>query len=791
MRGTGDSEDATPSPPESTLPAPPSELAPRDMIGPYHILEKIGEGGMGEAFLAEQLSPVRRRVALKLIKLGMDTKEVVARFESERQALALLNHPNIAHVFDAGSTPDGRPYFAMEFIQGISIREYCDTQRLTVPERLRLFTEVCEGVQHAHQKGIIHRDLKPSNILVTVQDGEPVPKIIDFGIAKATSQRLTESTLHTSVGHLMGTPAYMSPEQADYTLLDIDTRTDVYSLGAVLYELLTGELPLGVAALQAQGYEEIIRSIREIEPMKPSARVATNANAAAPIAKSLGGDARSLARDLRGDLDWVVLKALEKDRTRRYGSVSELAADIERHLNHEPVLACHPSTPYRVRKFIRRHRVSVAAGAAVGLALIAGIVGTSVGLVRAREAERKARVAERKAHDEAETATEVTNLMVDVFRTSDPSQAPTSESIASGESRGSKITAREVLDNGAERIRHSLTGKPVVRARLMSVIGNAYAGLGLSADAEPLLRESLAMQERTYGPNSSEVANSIWDLAWARGPERYPGETLDLQRRALAIRQKTLGPRHIDTAYSDWAVGITMPRNEGSSEAQVYIKRALEIFQSMPGKGDQGASWCLNDLGLIQVEEGRFNEALVNFREALRLKEKFYGPEHHDLAMGLNDVGYTLMLLGRYSEALPFLEKAVQMDVKCLGPEHPFVGNTLQSLGECLRLMGRTTEARRILEHAVKVDERGTASHQSLAIVYADLGWRAKAGVQFQRAIEQIEAGGDPRKVADWFETYAAALDRNGRGREAAALRARAKDLRGSPANSNALRRLR
>jgi eukaryotic-like serine/threonine-protein kinase len=778
MRGPDRSGNTPPTPSESTFSASPSGTAPHGTVGPYRILEKIGEGGMGEAFLAEQTFPVRRRVALKLIKRGMDTKEVVARFESERQALALLNHPNIAHVFDAGSTPDGRPYFAMEFVQGISIREYCDTQRLAVPDRLRLFMEVCEGVQHAHQKGIIHRDLKPSNILVTVQDGKAVPKIIDFGIAKATSQRLTESTLHTSVGHLMGTPAYMSPEQADYTLLDIDTRTDVYSLGAVLYELLTGELALGKANPQAQGYEEIIRSIREVEPMRPSARVTT---AAAPVARSLGDDVRTLARDLRGDLDWIVLKALEKDRTRRYDSASELAADIERHLTHEPVLASPPSTPYRVRKFVRRHRVSVAAGVAVGLALIAGIVGTSVGLVRAQEAEHKARVAERKAREEAETATEVTDLMADVFRTSDPSQAAANQFTASGEARGSKITAREVLDKGAERIQQRLVGKPVVRARLMGVIGNAYAGLGLDAAAEPLLRESLAMQEKTYGPNSPEVATSLWDLTWGLGQERYPGEALDLQRRALAIRQKALGPRHLDTAYSEWGVGISVPRKDGSSEARLHIRRALEIFQSIPGQGERGASWCLNDLGLILVEEGNYGEALPYFREALRLKEKFYGPEHPDVAGGLNDIGYNLMLMGRYSEALPLLEKAVRMEVKCLGPQHPAIAGTLHSLGECLRRMGRNAEARRILERAVKLDDGYTEIHQSLAVLYAGLGLGAEADLQFRRAAEQIAARGDTRQVADWYEKYAAEIDRDGRSEEAAVLRARAKNVRGIP----------
>jgi non-specific serine/threonine protein kinase/serine/threonine-protein kinase len=744
-------------------------------VGPFRLLEKIGEGGMGEVFLADQTSPVRRRVALKLIKLGMDTKEVVARFESERQALALLNHPNIAHVFDAGSTPDGRPYFAMEFVQGLSIRDYCTRERLTVPERLRLFIQACEGVQHAHQKGIIHRDLKPSNILVALQDGKPVPKIIDFGIAKATSQRLTESTLHTAVGHLVGTPAYMSPEQADFSLLDIDTRTDVYSLGAVLYELLTGVLPLDQGAARAQGYEEIIRSIREVEPVRPSTRLTTGAvSEAAVTAKSFRADAPSLARELRGDLDWIVLKALEKDRTRRYDSVSELAADIERHLNHEPVLASPPSTPYRVRKFIRRHRVGVAAGAGVGLALIAGVVGTSVGLVRAREAERKARV-------EAETATEVTTFMVDLFHVSDPSEA-----------RGNTITAREVLDKGAKKIQQQLTDKPVVRTRLMDAIGNVYASLGLGEEAEPVLREVLAMREKVHGPISPEVATSLMSLAAAvPGREKYPGEAVALSRRALAIRQKALGPRHIDTAYSERALGTHLfTTMHDIPEAKQHLQRALGIFQSMPGKGDQGVSWCLNDLGQMMIDEEKYDEALKSCREALILKEKILGPEDPDVAIGLNNVGWTLLFLGRYAEARPLLMRSVEISERHFGPEHAFNSMGLQSLGECLRLLGENAAARDTLERAVQLSKhwsnsteavQGLLAHESLGALYTDTGQHARAESNFRRAVAGFERGGNKSELARTLEKYARLRDREGRPQEAAGLRARAAEVRSSP----------
>ncbi|MHC4108277.1 MAG: serine/threonine protein kinase, partial [Planctomycetota bacterium] len=286
-------------------------------VGPYHLLQRVGEGGMGEVWLAEQGKPVRRQVALKLIKAGMDTKQVVARFESERQALALMNHPNIARVFDAGETEQGRPYFAMEYVKGVSIIEYCDTHRLRTRDRLELFVQVCEGVQHAHQKGVIHRDIKPSNVLVAIQDDRPVPKIIDFGVAKATEQRLTEKTMFTQLGALIGTPEYMSPEQADLTGLDVDTRTDVYSLGVLLYEMLVGVLPFDSKELRKAGFDEIRRRIREDEPSRPSTRVSTLGESAADSARNRKTDPGTLSRRLRGDLDWITMKALEKDRTRR------------------------------------------------------------------------------------------------------------------------------------------------------------------------------------------------------------------------------------------------------------------------------------------------------------------------------------------------------------------------------------------------------------------------------------------------------------------------------------------
>ncbi|MBX7209562.1 MAG: protein kinase [Verrucomicrobiaceae bacterium] len=377
-----------------TLPSqrvlPPSEKS-GDRIGPYKLLQEIGQGGFGTVWMADQEQPVRRRVALKIIKLGMDTKEVVARFEQERQALAMMDHPNIARVFDAGATEQGRPFFVMELVRGMKITDYCDEKGLSTAERVELFILVCQAVQHAHQKGIIHRDLKPSNILVTVNDGKAVPKVIDFGVAKATQGKLADGTLFTQFEQMVGTPLYMSPEQAEMTSLDVDTRSDIYSLGVLLYELLTGRTPIDTATFAKAGMGEIRRIIREVDPVLPSARLKTlDGNTLSTTAKRRHTDPAKLPGTLRGDIDWIVMKCLEKDRARRYDTANGLAMDLQRHLANEVVVARPPTAAYLLSKLIRRNKVAFAAGTAIAASLVIGIAASVWQAVRATQAEKKA-----------------------------------------------------------------------------------------------------------------------------------------------------------------------------------------------------------------------------------------------------------------------------------------------------------------------------------------------------------------------------------------------------------------
>ncbi len=637
---------------EST--ALPSDVQlPESTIGPYHLIQRIGQGGMGEVWMAEQREPVRRTVAVKIIKHGMDTAQVVARFEAERQALAMLDHPAIARIYDAGATLRGRPYFAMEYVHGEPITRYCDRHRLSTADRIALFLRVCEGVQHAHQKGIIHRDLKPSNVLVTLQDGGPAPKIIDFGIAKATSQRLTEHTLFTALGVLVGTPEYMSPEQAEMTGLDVDTRTDVYSLGVMLYELLVGSLPFDPHALREAGLDEIRRRIREVDPPRPSTKVGTLGDSSIESARNRRTEPARLASQLKGDLDWIAMKALEKDRTRRYGVVSDLAADLDRHLKHQPVLAGPPSAVYKARKFARRHRFGVSA-AAVFLVLLVGftvVLAVQAGRI-ARERDRANREAAR-ANLEAASATQVADFLAGLFRVSDPAEA-----------RGRPLTAREVLDKGAARIDSDLSRDPMLQSRLLMTMGDVYRNLGALDRAEQLVD------------------------------------------RALQIRRGRLGPEHPDTLRASSLLGCIYDFRGKTDQAEQLLVSTLSSERRILGDDHPNTLKTLANLANLYDSQGRYDKSEPLMREVQERRRKVLGADHLDTIASGHNLAIADYRAGRYAEAEQRMLGVVAAFSRVAGGDHPNTLLAQDMLATIYEEMDRPADAKRILEQVYETRRR-------------------------------------------------------------------------------------
>jgi non-specific serine/threonine protein kinase/serine/threonine-protein kinase len=705
-------EDPTESESVEELPSSPEH----GQIGPFRLLQKLGEGGMGEVFLAEQIEPVRRRVALKIIKWGMDTKAVVARFEGERQALAMMSHPNVAKVFDAGATTQGRPYFVMELVKGESITEYCDRQRLTTPERLELFKQVCEGLQHAHQKGIIHRDIKPSNILVQIEGDKPTPKIIDFGVAKATEQRLTEKTVFTELGQVIGTPEYMSPEQAEMTVQDIDTRTDVYSLGVLLYELLVGALPFDPQELRRAGFDEIRRRIREDDPSKPSTRVSTLGDASADSARKRRTDPHSLARQLRGDLDWITMKALEKDRIRRYGSAYELAADIDRHLRDDAVLASPPSAAYRAGKFVRRHRTGVLL-ATLAVVFLAGVA------VRERvQFNRIAKERDRAAR-EAATASQALDFMVEMFEVSDPCEA-----------RGNSVTAREILDQGASRIVNSLEGQPEVRARLMGTMGRVYAKLGLYGQAEPLFDEALETWRNELGENHPSTLCSMSNLANLYVSQGRHAEAEPLYLETLESERPRQGDVSLCTLQSMSGLAMVYRSQGRYDEAEPLYLEALEAKRRALGNDDPGTLRAMHSLASLYRSQARHDEAETLQLEALEIQRRVLGDDHPDTLLSMNGLATTYRSQGRYDEAEPLYLEALEARKRVLGPDHRFTIGSMSGLASLYSRQGRYDEAEPLLRGAVEVRKRTLGddaprtlcSMDDLAVLYLQAGRHAE-----------------------------------------------------------------
>ncbi|MCX6575961.1 MAG: tetratricopeptide repeat protein [Candidatus Aminicenantes bacterium] len=654
------------------------------IAGKYRLVEELGKGGMGVVFLADQTAPVKRQVALKIIKLGMDTHHVVARFEAERQALAVMDHPNIAKVFDGGATDTGRPYFVMELVKGIPLTTYCDQNELTTRERLELFIPICEAVQHAHQKGVIHRDLKPSNVLVAVQDGKPVPKIIDFGIAKAIDHRLAESTLFTEQGLLIGTPAYMSPEQAEMSGLDIDTRTDIYSLGVMLYELLIGVLPFDQKMLRAAAFNEIQRIIREIDPPRASTQIVKLGETNTTIAEHRRTDPASLHRQLKGDLDCILMRAMEKDRTRRYETATSLAMDINRHLHNEPISARPPSTTYRLAKFARRHKVGLAAGVAVFLALVAGLVLATTGLIRAKRAEAVAAGERDRANQETKTTRRVSDFLVSIFQVSDPRQA-----------LGNTITAREILDKGAARVEEELKGEPLVKARLMDTMGTVYMNLGLFPQAAPLAERALEVRRQELAPDDPLIAESMNSLGALRYTMGNLAEAEKLFRGALDIRRKKLGEENYEVSTSLNDLAMTLNALGRYDEAEPLFRQALAIRQKLFGKEHPDIAQSLNNLGMFLYRRAKYEEAEKLFRQALEMNRRLLGEVHPEIASYLNNLGMVLRDSGQLAEAETTFRQSVDLHHKLYGPDHPNYGNSVVNLAALLVRTGKFEEAER------------------------------------------------------------------------------------------------
>ena len=650
-----------------TAPRKTSPSTRPEQIGRYRILDEIGQGGMGTVYLAEQREPVRRRVALKLIKVGLDTKEVVARFENERQALALLDHPNVAKVFDGGATETGRPYFVMEYIAGLPITDYCDKHRLSTTQRLELFAVVCRAVQHAHHKGIIHRDLKPSNVLIGLIDAVPTPKVIDFGVAKATQQNLTERTLVTTLGQIVGTPEYMSPEQADMRQVNVDTRTDVYTLGVILYELLVGTLPFDRKVLRRKAFDEMLRVIREDTPPKPSIRLSGSAKTSEFLAQNHQTSVGALTRRLKGDLDWIVMKALAKEPAERYETVSAFAEDIRRHLGGDAVLAGPPSVLYQVRKFARRNLLPIAAMSATMLALLVGLVVSFLQYERAETAREAALLQAQKA----EQVSEILKNMVEGINAD----------VAQG--RETPVLDQIVADT-AKRIDDHPALLPEVEIELRTVLGEINRNMGRVSEAQRQFRAAISAGRNAALEMTDGFAQA---LSLAARTELDTGDFTEadrLAREGLEIARALHGERHEAFADGLFRLGQICWNRPDNAEAERLHRLSLAIRKELFGDESKKVSMSMHGLGLA-LEGLRIDEAEEVHQENLQLRKKLYGTKHPAYALTLNSLGRCYVRKGKPDEAAEYYREALRIAGDVYGEEHRMVALYMENLATALR----------------------------------------------------------------------------------------------------------